>query len=163
MSEMTNEQLYENLYEYVKNNFKDKNHELPFSPKTLYISSLSDNRVVNYEDIIDLDIVEFVRALYLNLFLRFPEEGIIEGLPKKFNNADEELRYKKEYLDNIILSYEAVSSGAKVIGYKVSTKKNLKVILRKIKQRVFGFIYNKIWLKTPQGFRGMIKKVVGRA
>ena len=157
-----NEKMYESLYEYVRNNYKDKTHELPFSATTLYISSLSDNRTVKYDDIINLEIDEFVRALYLNLFLRFPEEGIIESLPRKFDSNDDELRFKNNYLEGVMLSCEAVSSGAKVIGYRIKQKKGYIVFLRKCKQHVFGFIYNKIWVKAPERLRKLVKRMVGR-
>lgn len=152
-------EVYKNMYAYVQSNIKDKERVLPFSPTTLYISSLSDNRTLYYKDIEDLDIIEFVRALYLNLLLRFPEEGIIENLPKSFSSKKEELVFKNKYLEKVLLSPEAQMSGAKVIGYSISFDNKFKIIKTKLRNHLINFIY-KMWVKLPEGIRKSLRKIM---
>ena len=161
MGKTNDVEVYQNMYAYVKSNIKDEDRILPFSPTTLYISSLSDNRTLNYNDIKDLNAIEFVRALYLNLLLRFPEEGVIENIPQSFSSAKEEQIFKEKYLEKVLLSPEAQIGGAKVIGYTISFNNNLKIFTTKLRARLINILY-RLWVKLPNGFRKMLRKIMGK-
>lgn len=166
--------LYDKIFDIADTKMRE--HEMQFSySKKAFNSILYHNPVVvHVDEFTDMDIKDYLDALYLRCLNRLPDSFAYELMEQYTNNSYDVFLGKYILLSNVSNSIEFMKMGKTLVGQE-EMRQNLlngslktRILLRRmelliqVKYYLEKYLLFPIWRRIPDGIKNIIRRVMSR-
>lgn len=167
--------LYDKIFDIADTKMREHEMQFSYSKKAFDSILYHDPDVVRVDEFTDMDLRDFVDALYLRCLNRLPDSLAYELMERCSNRSCDAALGKYILLTNVYNSVEFKKMGKTLVGQEEMRQKLLqngslvtKLVMQRgkliIKIKYFAekyFVYP-IWRKTPNSIKNIIRRLMNR-